>query len=357
MKKIICFVLLLSLFCAALAGSGESETSDNVSKESSAASEAVSSEAESDGSSEEPVSMTANVLTISGPTGMGMAQMMKQDEDGESRVDYTFTVTESPADVMTAIVSGQTDIAACPINLAAKIWNKTEGGIQILAVNTLGVLYVVTNGAEINSFADLDGKTVIASGEGASPEYAFKFLCEYFSITVDLQFVDTFATASAMVAGGEAEIALLAEPSVSSALLKNPDLKVSLDITEIWSGMKHEDDSPYEDLVQGCVIVRKEFAESHPETVEAFLADYEESVTFANKTENLDTVASYIETYGILPKAAIAKKALPKCNIVFLKGNEMKTIVEENLAVLFHFTPASVGGKLPEAAFYYGAEN
>lgn len=331
MKKLISIFCLLAILCAALAGCGRED--------------------------EPSGKMTANILTISGPTGMGIAQMMQANSDGTTKVDYSFRVTANPSDILTAIVSGETDIAACPINLASTIWNKTNGQIQMLAVNTLGVLYIVTNGEEISSFEDLNGKTVVASGEGAIPDYAMRYLCGYYNVKPDIQFVDTFANASAMLASGEVQIALLAEPSVSSALIKNPELKVALDIEEIWSKMKREDGSAVSGLVQGCVIVRKEFADAHPDTVKEFLKEYQASVQFVTKPENADQAALYCEAFEILPKAAIAKKALPNSNIVFITGDEMKKCVSEELQHFYDFSPTSVGGKLPEGAFYYGAKN
>lgn len=294
-----------------------------------------------------------NVLTIAGPTGIGMAKLMQENQDGKTANNYDFTITSTPSDVLSAIMSGSADIAACPINLASNIFSKSKQGVQILAINTLGVLYVVTNGVEINDFSDLDGKSIVASGEGATPEFAMKYLSEAYGISFDLQFVDEFATAAGMIASGECEIALLAEPSVTSALMKNNELKVSLDLTAIWRQAGADGKIPNVELAQGCVIVRKEFAEAHPEAVKAFLSEYAASVSYMSAGENLDSAATLCETYGIVPKAAIAKKAIPNCNLVCITGSEMKTMATENLKVFFQYKPASIGGAMPADDFYY----
>ncbi len=318
---------------------------------------ASSTEESAAASSEDVIEKTnVNVLAISGPTGIGMAEMMRKNENGETQNAYQFSITSTPSDAMTAIVSGSADIAACPLNLAAKICQKTENEVQVLAVNTLGVLYIVTNGVEINSFTELDGKEVIASGEGATPEYAMKYLCDAYEIQVDLNFVDEFSTAATMVASGEAQIALLAEPSVSSALVKNSDLQVALNLTQIWREAGEAGKIEKVELAQGCVIVRSEFANEHPEAIEAFLSEYAESISYVSDPENLDDAASLCETYEIVPKAAIAKMAIPNCNLVCITGEEMKTIVTENLRVLFQYDSASIGGAMPSESFYYVAQ-
>lgn len=309
----------------------------------------------SDVSSKTPVveKTTVNVLTIAGPTGIGMAKMMSLDEANDTRNNYEFEITSAPTDVMTAIVTGSADIAACPINLAAKIYSKTEGNVQILAINTLGVLYVVTNGIEIKSFEDLNEKTIVTSGKGATPEYAMKYLSEAYGINVNLEFVDDFSTAANMVASGEVQVALLAEPSVSSARAKNKDLTIALDITEIWRNAGESGKIAKVELAQGCVIVRKEFAEKNPEAVKNFLADYAESVDYMCASENLEAASVLCETYKIVPKAAIAKMALPRCNIVCITGDEMKTVAKCNLEVFYQYDPSSIGGKMPAEAFYH----
>ncbi len=351
-KKIVLLLLSVAVLLTVLAGctAKQEEESSQVSSVSSEPS-VVSTDTSTETSSEEttaPKTEPTRILTISGPTGIGMANMMEQNKGA-----YEFTITGTPSDVMTAIVSGSADIAACPINLAAKIFKKTEGSVQMLAVNTLGVLYIVTNGKQLNSFSDLNGLEVVASGEGATPEYAMKYLCEAYGIQVNLRFVDEFSTAAAMVASGECSVALLAEPSVSVARMQNQELTVALDLTEVWRQAGQDGKIEAVELAQGCVIVRSEFAKAHPEAIQQFLTDYQSSVAYMSDATHLEEAAALCEQYKIVPKAAIANMAIPHCNLVCMTNEEMKTIASLNLQVLYQYDPSSIGGSMPADAFYY----
>lgn len=352
MKKVFLLFLAVTLLLCVCAGCSSQESGGTSSAPVSSATETTS--VESTGSASEKTSV--QVLTISGPTGIGMAELMHRSEQGETANDYHFTITTTPSDVLTAIVSGAADIAACPINLASKIYQKTKEGVQILAVNTLGVLYIVTNGKSIGQFSDLNGLDVVAAGEGATPEYAVKYLCEAYGIQIHLQFVDEFSTAATMVASGECQVALLAEPSVSTARMKNPELTVALNLTEVWDEAGEAGLIEKASLAQGCVIVRSDFAAQHPEAVRTFLEEYRTSVTYATDPDHQEQTASLCEQYGIVPKAAVAKMALPNCNLVCITGEEMRKITEKNLHVLFSYDPVSIGGSMPGDSFYY-AEN
>ncbi len=352
-KKIFLLILSCAVLLTVFAGctDKQGEESGHVSSKPSVVSAEISKETSEKTSSEEttaPKTEPTRILTISGPTGIGMANMMEQNKGA-----YDFTITGTPSDVMTAIVSGSADIAACPINLASKIFKKTDGSVQMLAVNTLGVLYIVTNGKQLNSFSDLNGLEVVASGEGATPEYAMKYLCEAYDIQVNLRFVDEFSTAAAMVASGECSVALLAEPSVSVARMQNQELTVALDLTEVWRQAGQDGKIEKVELAQGCVIVRSEFAKAHPEAVQQFLADYQASVSYMSDASHLEDAAALCEQYKIVPKAAVAKMAIPHCNLVCMTNEEMKTIASLNLQVLYQYDPSSIGGSMPTDAFYY----
>lgn len=355
MKKIISLFVMIAVVSMLLVGcvSEPDDTSISTASDSSVDS-SLSDLASSEESATKEIT-DVNILTIAGPTGIGMAKLMLDQDNNQTANNYSFTITSTPSDVLSAIMSGSADIAACPINLASNIFSKSQQGVQILAINTLGVLYVVTNGIEINSFSDLDGKSIVTSGEGATPEFAMKYLAEAYDISFDLQFVDEFATAAGMIAAGECEIALLAEPSVTSALVKNSELTVALDLTAIWRQAGADGKIPDVELAQGCVIVRKAFAEENPDAVKAFIDEYAASVKYMSASENLEEAATLCETYEIVPKAAIAKKAIPNCNLVCITGAEMKTVAEENLKVFFQYKPASIGNAMPTEDFYYAS--
>lgn len=295
-----------------------------------------------------PEGEAIDVYTLKGPTGMGMAELIADEKDDEDP-DYKFTVVGAPEEVTAAIINGDADIAACPVNLASVLYNKTNGGVKILALNTLGVTYIMTNGVEINSIEDLKGKTVVSAGQGATPEFILNKLLADSGLTVGedvtVEYKTEHSDVASLLISGEAQVALLPEPQVTSSMAQNPELKVALDLTKEWEakyGTK---------LVQGCVIARADFAGKYPAAVDEFLDEYKESVAFINTAS--DEAAQMIVDAGIIAKAPLAKKAIPGSYITFIAGEDMKTLTKANLQVLFDAKPASVGGTLPDDNFYY----
>lgn len=284
------------------------------------------------------------IAALKGPTGMGMVKLA----DKQNYPNYTVSIEASPDALNPRIISGEVDVAAVPVNLASVLYNKLDGDISVLAVSTLGVLYVVEAGSEVNSVADLAGKTVYATGQGATPEYILNYLLDKNGVagSVEVNYVGEHAALATMLADGSAEIGMLPEPNVTSTLAGNDNLRIALNLTEEWNKVCSTE------LVQGVVIVRKSFVNEHPEAIEQFLREYEKSSAFVN--ENIDEAAKLIVDAGILGNVEIAKKAIPNCNISFSKGEAMHKAVEGMLAVLFEANTKSIGGKLPDKDFYYG---
>ena len=284
------------------------------------------------------------IAALKGPTGMGMVKLA----DKQNYPNYTVSIEASPDALNPRIISGEVDVAAVPVNLASVLYNKLDGDISVLAVSTLGVLYVVEAGSEVNSVADLAGKTVYATGQGATPEYILNYLLDKNGVagSVEVNYVGEHAALATMLADGSAEIGMLPEPNVTSTLTGNDNLRIALNLTEEWNKVCSTE------LVQGVVIARKSFVNEHPEAIEQFLREYEKSSAFVN--ENIDEAAKLIVDAGILGNVEIAKKAIPNCNISFSKGEAMHKAVEGMLTVLFEANPKSIGGKLPDKDFYYG---
>ena len=280
-----------------------------------------------------------NVAALKGPTGMGISYMM------DDKTKYNVELQDAPDVVVGKFVNGEIDIAAVPLNLAAVLYNKTEGNVVLLNLDTLGVLYIVENGNTVNSIADLAGKTIYASGEGATPQYVLDYLLAQNGLTdkVTVKYVGEHTALAAMVASGEAQIALLPEPFVSAVTVKNPDVRVALDLNSAWeeaSGTK---------LVMGVYIASRTFYNEHPDQVKAFLADYAASVEKVNTSAD---AAQKIADLGIVGSAAIAEQAIPRSYIVSITGDEMKSAASAVLNVLFTANPKSVGGKLPGDDLY-----
>ena len=284
--------------------------------------------------------VNTRVYTLNGTTGFGMAGMI-----ADAKPDYAFTIETDPSVVTAALVSGECDIAALPTNAAAALYNKTEGKVQVLALNTRGVLYLVTDDKEkIESIADLNGKTVYAPAQ--NPSFIFAALCSKSGIELD---IDTSyaqpAELNAAVAAGKVSLAVLPEPMVTVAKSQNQDLVVALDLTAEWDKVMEPGS-----LVQGCVVVRRDFAEKNPDAVKAFLADYEASVKLLS--EDTQSAAEKIEAAGIFNKAAVAAKAIPNCNVCFVTGEDMQRELGAFLEIMSEKAPQSIGGKLPGEDFY-----
>ncbi len=371
MKKIFALLLAAAL-CLGLAGCAAADTTNAALDDiltavqdleasvqeyaaAQAAAEAEAAEQDAAGAeAEEPAAVEldepVNVMVLNGTTGFGMAKLIADANAGTAALPYNVTVETDASNITAALISGTADIAALPTNAAATVYNKTEGGIQIAAINTLGVLYLVQNteALDIQSWDDLDGMTVYVPAQ--NPTILFQALVN--AAGVDVTIDNTYAQPADLrtaLAAGEIDVAVLPEPMVTIALAANESLAVAMDLTAEWDAVY-----PAGSLVQGCVVVRTAFAEEHPDAVNAFLAEYEASIALL--TDDADTAAQLIEETGIFAQGAVAKKAIPNCNVCFLAGAEMQAAMEEFVGILFDMNPETVGGAVPAADFYYIAE-
>ena len=281
---------------------------------------------------------------------MGLVNLLAMEQNGTASQNYDLQLYGAADEVVPKLIKGEVDIAAIPANLAATLYQKTSGGIQVMAVNTLGVLYVVEKGDTVHSFADLKGRTILSTGKGTTPEYVLRYLLRKNGIDPDkdvkIEYYSEASEVTAQMAATKKDaIAVLPQPYVTAAQMKDSSLRVVLDLTKEWNKVCDTQ------LITGVTVVRTAYAEEHPEEVINFLKDYQKSVDAAN--DDLDGTAALCEEVGVVAKAAIAKKALPKCNIVYRIGDEMKADVNAYLQVLYDASPAAVGGKLPDANFYY----
>lgn len=299
-----------------------------------------------------------NVVAIAGPTGVGMVDLMEQDANGKTANEYTFSLVNDPQQAVAAISGNSADIAAVPTNLASTLYKKTSGNVQVLAVNTLGVLYIMENGETVQSVADLKGKEIYTSGQGANPEYILRYVLEKNGLNPDedvtIKFVADNDALTAAVVSGEASVAMVPEPKVTACRVqmtsaeKTP-ARIALNMTEEWNKVAAGESS----LMMGCVIVRKAYAQENPAAVKAFLKEYEASINAVKA--DVDTGATLCEKYGVIPKKAMALQAIPNCNLTYITGKEMKSQLAGYLTVLQGYNPASIGGALPADDFYYGA--
>lgn len=290
-----------------------------------------------------------NVAILKGPTALGMLNLMEADKNDKAANNYNFEVFTGADQIVPKIVNKSIDIAAVPTNVAATLYKKTEKNVSVIAVNTLGVISIVTNGVEIDSISDLKGKTIYATGQGATPEYALNYILEKNGLEigkdVKVEYKGEHSELATLVIANKADIAVLPQPFVTNVMVKNPNVKLSLDLSEEWA--KVADDSQ---LVMGCLIVRNDFLSENKDAVEAFLNEYADSTEKANS--EVKATAQLSESFDILP-AAVVEKALPHCNIVYMDGKDMKDNVSAYIKTLFDANPKSIGGEVPDDNFYY----
>ncbi len=351
MKKILSLLLAFSLALSLAACGGSASSAASSAAVSEAASSAAASEEEEAAA---PLSVTEplRIAGLKGPTTMGLVNLLSMEQAGTAAMDYDLQLYGAADEIVPLLIKGELDMAAIPANLAATLYQKTSGGIQAVAVNTLGVLYVVEQGDTVHSMADLKGRTILSTGKGTTPEYVLRYLLTANGLDpdkdVDIQYYSEATEVTAQMASTQDAIAVLPQPYVTAAGLKDDTLRVALDLTAEWDKVADTQ------LITGVTVVRKAYAEEHPDVVAAFLADYAQSVNAANT--DLDGTAALCEEQGVVAKAAIAKKALPNCNIVCLTGEELKADVSGYLQVLYDADPAAVGGTLPGEDFYWAAQ-
>ena len=301
-----------------------------------------------------PAAGAVRVMALKGPTAMGMVQFMDGVDKGEiADYDYDFQIVASVDEVTPNLVQGNVDIAAVPANLASVLYNNTEGGVQVLAINTLGVLYIVESGDTVQSVEDLRGRTIYASGKGATPEYALNYILSENGIDpsadVTIEWKSEHAECLSALLAEEGAVAMLPQPFVTTAQTKSDAIRVALDLTEEWNALDNGSI-----LTMGCVVVRREFAEENPEAVAAFVEEYRESIeAVAGDPEAASTL---VEKYEITGSAAIAKAAIPDCNLICITGADIQAGIEGYYKVLLDADPTSIGGELPGDDFYYTAE-
>lgn len=289
--------------------------------------------------------------SLKGPTSMGLVYLMSQSEKGDAVNNYSFTMAAAADELLPKIISGDLDIVLVPSNVASVLYSKTEGGISVIDINTLGVLYMVSGDASIKSMEDLKGRTVYLTGKGTTPDYVLQYLLNENGLTTDdvtLEYKSEATEVAAILAENPDEVGVLPQPFVTAACMQNEALSIVIDMTAEWAALQGEGGSS---LVTGVTVVRNDFLQENPETVAEFLKEHKASAAYAN--DNVEAAAELVAGYGIIEKAPVAVKAMPYCNITYIDGKDMKQALFGYLEVLFEQDASSIGGSLPGDDFYY----
>lgn len=341
MKRKLSLLLCAALTLSLLAGCGPKNTGNG-----------SGSDSTSQSTSQNTKDRTqVDFMVLSGPTGVGAAKLLSDNDAGTTLNDYNAEVVTENGQIQTALTSGEVDIAAIATNVAANLAAQSDGSIQMLAVNTLGVLYILDKNVGITSLADLSGKTIYATGKGANPEYILNYLLTQNGVDPATDVTIEWLTAeevSAKMISSDSAVCMLPVPAATALMAKDSAVKQAISLSDAWDELGNGS------LAMGCVVARTEFIEENPQAVADFLTEYEASINYMKDETNVDTASELVAQYKITPSAAIAAAAIPQCNLTFASGQEMKDLVEGYFSVLFQANPASIGGGMPYDSFYYG---
>lgn len=362
MKKKLAILLAAAMTLSLMAGCGPK---DKGSASSGSASTPPAASSQPSGDVSEPGGDTSQnegetedsvkFMVMSGPTGVGAARMITAPVlNPEPKVTYECSVVTDNSEVMNALINGDADIAAVATNVAANLVNKTNGGVQVLAINTLGVLYILEKGDTVHTMSDLRGKTLMApsTAKGANPEYILNYLLEENDVDpseVNIEWL-TPQEITAKMASSEEGVCMLPVPAATALLIKDSGVREAVSLSAEWDKLENGA------LAQGCIVARTDFVEENPEVVESFLLSYEASIAYMKDEANRAEAAELVAQCGITANAAIAARAIPQCNLTYITGSEMKDILQEFYQIMFQADPKSIGGAMPYDSFYYGAE-
>ncbi len=291
------------------------------------------------------------VAALKGPTGIGMVKLMKDQEAGDTANNYSFALASSPDEITGKLVSGEIHVAALPTNLALNLYNKTNGKVQLAALNTLGVLSILEKGNTIASLADLEGKIIYATGQGAIPEYVLDYILKSNDIHATVEYVTEHAELATLALSGRADVVMLPEPFVTTVLQKDADFRIALDVTEAFQSTCEKNGKGGTTLTMGCLVVNSAFAAENQALIRSFLEEYQASADYV--VNQVPVAAKWVVEYGIMGDSELAEQAIPNCNIVYVDGDEMIQKIAGLYQLLFDYNPASIGGDLPDEGFYY----
>ena len=302
------------------------------------------------GKAEEKV--TVKVGALKGATTLGLLPLEDKAANGEAGENYEFSMMTAADELLPMMIKGELDIALLPSNVASILYQKTNGGVTIIDINTLGVLYMVSGDSSITGVEDLAGRTIYLTGKGTTPDYVLHYILSGNGMDADsdctLEYKSEATEVAALLAENPDAIGLLPQPFVTAACAQNDALSVILDMNAEWEKLQGEDGSR---LVTGVTVVRNEFLQEHENAVAAFMEEHQASAQSMNS--DVENGAKLAAASGIIAKEPIALKAIPKCNITYIDGADMKQALSGYLEVLYEQNPESIGGALPGDDFYY----
>lgn len=327
MKKVLAWLLIIACLCSATGCSSHDESG------------CVPTTAEIP---------TIHVITLQGPTGMGMAKLMRDTRDTMTPYRYVYTLASTPNEMVKLLKEGTYNIAAMPTPLAAQLYNQTNGGVQIAAINTLGTISLLEKGKNIENLTDLKNRTVYVSGQDSFPDFLLQYLLKQNGLDpqkdVAIKTVEHSRMLVAMAKSGEAEIVILPEPYTSDLIQQDQTLRIAIDLDAEWQKITHQP------TVQGCLVFMNDFYQNHSDVAQTFLKRYKASIDYTN--QHPQEAAATMELMGVVPSATAAEEAIEVCNMHFIAGDEMKRLLQKNYEIWMSYNPDIIGGQMPADAFY-----
>lgn len=370
-KKVLSLLLAMTMSMGLLCGCGQSDVSQNAQEENvqeeNLQEENLQEENAQQGTAKETEQETANgtetketdedalsddvvirVASLKGPTSIGLVKLWQDAEENKANANYEFTMATAADEILPLVLKGDLDIALVPANAAANLYQKSNGAVAVIDINTLGVLYMVSGDDSIKSVDDLTNKTIYLTGKGTTPDLALQYLLETHNIQlsdVTIEYKSEATEVAVALSENPDAVGLLPMPFVIAACAQNEKLQIVLDVNAQW-----ETANDGKGLVTGITIVRKAFLEEHPDAVDAFLTDHKNSAEYVNA--NVEEAAELVVKSGIVEKAPVAQKAIPKCNITCITGEEMKEMLSDYLDILEKQDASFIGGAVPGDDFY-----
>ena len=302
------------------------------------------------GKAEEKV--TVKVGALKGATTLGLLPLEDKAANGEAGENYEFSMMTAADELLPMMIKGELDIALLPSNVASILYQKTNGGVTVIDINTLGVLYMVSGDSSVTGVENLACKTIYLTGKGTTPDYVLHYILSGNGMDADsdctLEYKSEATEVAALLAENPDAIGLLPQPFVTAACAQNDALSVILDMNAEWEKLQGEDGSR---LVTGVTVVRNEFLQEHENAVATFMEEHQASAQSMNS--DVENGAKLAAASEIIAKEPIALKAIPKCNITYIDGADMKQALSVYLEVLYEQNPESIGGALPGDDFYY----
>lgn len=259
------------------------------------------------------------------------------------------TFSNSVDEITSLIKSGKADIAALPLNTAAQLYNKTNGGIKIMSITALNSLYLVEKGDIIKKLSDFKGKTVVTSGKGTVFDYYLLYVLKESGIDpetdITIRYLDTYDDVVADAKGENSSGLCVVPCNYACEILY---AEKGYDTVESFTNiLKLKTEMVF---AAECLAVRTEYLEAHPDLVEEFLDFADMSATFITSSAR---AGLYLIDAKLFADEEKALANVFNCNPVCIQGDELVTLASENLKFLYELDPDSVGGALPDENIYY----